>query len=59
MKTVRLDLFKYKIIEYEYKKLTSDGYELAKVIHKTNSKLLFYLIILTFKLDGIKYEVVK
>lgn len=52
-------LFKYHIIEYEYKSMTNKKIEVAKTLHRTNSKLLMYLIILCFKLNGMKYEVVK
>ena len=55
--------YRYKIIEYDYVSMTSgdDGtkIEVCKTLHKTNSKLLFYLIILCFKIQGIKYDVVK
>ena len=55
--------YKYKIIEYDYVSMTfgDDGtkIEVCKTLHKTNSKLLFYLIILCFKIQGIKYDVVK
>jgi len=51
--------YKYKIIEYEYKTLTSEKIEVCKTLHRTNSKLLMYLIILCLKLQGIKYEVIK
>ena len=54
--------YKYKIIEYEYVSMTSgeggQKIEVCKTLHKTNSKLLFWLIILCLKLQGIKYEVV-
>ena len=51
-----MNLWKYKIIEYEVKKMTNQEIEYAKVLHKTNSKILFYLIILSLKLSGIKYK---
>lgn len=54
-----MKLFKYRIIEYEYKSITSEGIQVAKSLHKTNSKLLMYLIILCLKLNGIKYGVFK
>ena len=54
--------YKYKIIEYEYVSMTSgeggQKIEVCKTLHKTNSKLLFWLIILCLKLQGIKYDVV-
>lgn len=52
--------YKYKIVEYEYTSMTSgkDGVEVCKTLHKTNSKLLFYLIILCLKIQGIKYDVI-
>ena len=52
-------IWKYKIIEYEYKSITSEGIQVAKTLHQTNSKLLMYLIVLCLKLNGIKYEVIK
>lgn len=55
--------FKYKIIEYDYTSMSySDGkekIEVCKSLHKTNSKLVFYLMILCFKITGTKYEVIK
>lgn len=51
-------LWKYKIIEYEVKKMTNQEVEYAKTLHKTNSKILFYLIILIFKISGIKYDTI-
>lgn len=55
--------WKYKIIEYDYKSIHyEDGehkIEYCKELHKTNSKLLFWLIILCFKIQGIKYDIVK
>ena len=51
--------YKYKIIEYEYKTLTSEKIEVCKTLHKTNSKLLMYLICLCLKLQHIKYDVIK
>ena len=54
--------WKYKIIEYVYTSMIYDKgkkIEVCKTLHKTNSKLLFYLIILCLKIQGIKYEVVK
>lgn len=54
-----MKLWKYKIIEYEYKTLTSEKIEVCKTLHKTNSKLLMYLICLCLKLQGIKYDVIK
>ena len=54
--------YKYKIIEYDYVSMTHDDsgdkIEVCKTLHKTNSKLLFWLIILCFKIQGIKYDVV-
>ena len=49
-----MNLWKYKVIEYEVKKMTNQEVEYAKTLHKTNSKLLFYLI-LCLKISGIKY----
>lgn len=55
--------WKYKIIEYDYKSMIYQSgktkIEYAKTLHKTNSKLLMYLIILIFKIQKIKYEVVE
>ena len=51
--------YKYKIIEYDYISLTDKKVEVCKTFHKTNSKLLYYLIIACLKIQGIKYEVVK
>ena len=51
-----MKLWKYQIIEYEVKKMTDKEIEYAKTLHKTNSKLLFYLIILCMKLSRVKYE---
>ena len=53
-----MNLWKYKIIEYEYKSLTSSRIEVAKQLHKTNSWFLMKLITLCLKLNGIKYDVV-
>ena len=50
--------YKYKIIEYDYVSMTNEKVEYCKTLHKTNSKLLFWLIILIFKIQGIKYDVV-
>lgn len=54
--------WKYKIIEYDYISMHyEDGdrkIEVCKTLHKTNSKLVFWLIILCLKIQGIKYEVV-
>ena len=51
-------LWKYQVIEYEVKKMTNQEIEYAKILHKTNSKLLFYLIILCLKISRIKYETI-
>ena len=55
--------WKYKIIEYDYVSMHyEDGdqkIEVCKTLHKTNSKLFFWLIILSFKIQGIKYDIVK
>ena len=53
-----MQLWKYKIIEYEVKKMTDKEIEYAKTLHKTNSKLLFYLIILVLKISRIKYDTI-
>lgn len=51
--------YKYKIIEYEYVTMTDTKIEVCKSLHKTNSKLVFWLIILCFKIQHIKYDVVE
>ena len=51
-----MNIWKYKIIEYEVKSMSSDKIEYAKTLHKTNSKIMFYLIILSLKLSKIKYD---
>lgn len=53
-----MKLWKYKIIEYEVKKMTNSDIEYAKSLHKTNSKFLYYLIILCLKINRIKYDVI-
>lgn len=53
-----MKLWKYKIIEYELRKMTNKEIEYAKTLHKTNSKILFYLIILCLKLSRIKYDTI-
>ena len=53
-----MKLWKYKIIEYEVKKMSNKEIEYAKTLHKTNSKILFYLIILVLKISGIKYDTI-
>ena len=50
--------WRYKIIEYEYTKMTSEDVEVCKTIHKTNSKLIYYLIILCLKIQRIKYSTI-
>lgn len=54
--------WKYKVIEMEYVSMShgdgGDKIEVCKTLHKTNSKLVFWLIILCLKLSGAKYEVV-
>lgn len=52
-------LYKYGIIEYSVKKMTSRKIEYAKTLHETNSTLLMYLIVLCFKINHIKYSVTK
>ena len=52
-------LFKYQVIEYEVKKMTNKEIEYTKYLHQTNSKLLYYVIILCMKLSRIKYKTVK
>lgn len=51
--------WKYRVIEYEYTSMTSEKVEVCKTLHKTNSKLLLYLIILFLKINNVKYEVLK
>ena len=51
--------YKYKIIEYSYKYIDEEyNVEICKALHKTNSKFIFILLILYFKIAGIKYEVI-
>lgn len=50
--------FKYQIIEYDYVTMTDTKIEVCKTLHKTNSKLVFWLIILCFKIQHIKYDIV-
>ena len=38
--------YKYRIIEYEYVSMTNQKVEVCKTLHKTNSKLFYYLLIL-------------
>lgn len=58
----RKEYWKYKVIEMEYVSMShgddGDKIEVCKTLHKTNSKLVFWLIILCLKIQGIKYEVV-
>jgi len=58
-----MKIWKYKIIEYEYRSLIyRDGkkqFEVAKTLHNTNSRLLMYLIILCLKLNHIHYDVIE
>lgn len=51
--------WKYKVIEMEYVAMShgDDGDKIE--VCKTNSKLVFWLIILCLKLSGAKYEVVR
>lgn len=53
-----MKLWKYKIKEYEVKKMTDNEIEYSITQHKTNSKLLFYLIILCLKISRIKYKAI-
>lgn len=54
--------YKYKIIEYAYSSMTygkgGTKVEVCKTLHRTNSKLIFILIKLCLKVQGIKYEVI-
>ena len=58
----RKQYWKYKVIEMEYVSMShgddGDKIEVCKTLHKTNSKLMYYLIILCLKINHIKYEVV-
>lgn len=61
-KKVNNKVYKYNVIEMEYKSITYSNGEVHKVevckdIHQTNNKLIFYLIILYMKIKGCKYEV--
>lgn len=53
-----MKLWKYKVLEYEVKKMTDNEIEYSITHHKTNSKLLFYLIILCLKISRIKYKTI-
>ncbi len=59
MSKIKMNIWKYKIVEYEVKKLTNTDIEYAKTIHKTNSKLFMYIIILCLKINHVKYEVIR
>ena len=50
--------WRYKVIEYGYSKLTDKEVEVCMTIHKTNSKLIYYLIILCLKIQNIKYSTI-
>ena len=54
-----MKLWKYQVIEYEVKKMTDKEIEYAKTLHKTNSKFLFYLIIICMKISRIKYDTIR
>lgn len=47
--------WKYEVIEYGYVKMTDKEVKVCKTIHHTNSKLIYYLIILCLKIQKIKY----
>lgn len=55
--------YKYNVLEYEIKSMTYDekGMKIKyyKNLQQTNNKLIYYLIILLFKIKGSKYEVLK
>lgn len=55
--------WKYKIIEYDYISMHYEGgekkIEICKSPHKTNSWLFMMIIIICFKIQGIKYDVIK
>ena len=55
--------WKYKIIEYDYISMHyEDGekkIEICKSLHKTNSWLFMMIIIICFKIQRIKYDVIK
>lgn len=55
--------YKYNVLEYEIKSMTYDekGMDIKyyKNLQQTNNKLIYYLIILLFKIKGSKYEVLK
>lgn len=55
---VNVKKYKYKIIEYGYTSITDSKVEYCKTLHKTNSKILYLLIILCLKINRIKYEVI-
>ena len=52
--------YKYKVIEYEYIQMSysEEGKKIrvCKTLHKTNSKLFFWLIQLCLKINGIEYD---
>ena len=50
--------FKYQIIEYDYVTMTDTKIEVCKTLHKTNSRIVFWIIILAFKIQHIKYDIV-
>ncbi len=55
--------YRYEIIEYEYVNMLhnddGDKVEVCKTLHRTNSTLMYWLIILCFKIQRIKYDVIK
>ena len=51
-------MFQYQVIEYEYKTLTNKEKDYVRTVHQTNSRLLYYLIILCLKLSGSLYETI-
>lgn len=51
--------YKYKILEYGYINVKDNKIEYCKNLHQTNSKLIYKVLILYFKLRKIKYEVVE
>lgn len=56
--------YKYKIIEYAYSSMKyGDGkgtqVEVCRTLHRTNSRLVYILIILCLRIQKIKYEVIK
>lgn len=63
MRRNKMIRYRYNIIEYEYVSMfhndEGDQVEVCKTLHRTNSTLLYWLIVLCFKIQRIKYDVIK